>query len=436
MAEGEHTIISKIPRERLNQIAAKKLSALGIAVRLGAGRETLEGELAFAGRAANPLNGQIVPRARFAVEGHDCLRFLDPPLAALGPVPFYDVERTGALEARIAGRLQERGAALQDLAARLRALRLEPYLDPDRLVARAIVKTVQHAFELVGGPDGFAVARVAPVGGRPFDVAPGTAPVRLEDHPSPVDLELWLSSQAPLLEVAAKARAPRGGPPAAPLEPAPPPRNALTLGALVAAFGEDAIVAPTAPVELLREFASGGTHYRFVATREVGTAFRGRVIGPAGDAWADRFELASFPGIDRVTAAALGIREADAPAEEPAPGRDTSELGVPGHLVPHAGEVWVMNVVVEAAGPGEVRYVGTDIDGRPYGAARVLKRSAFEAVFARAGNGFRLLIVVEQVTAEGVVYRQLDAQRQPIGAPRKLASSVLVANFVPEAAAF
>ena len=48
MGEGEHTIIGKIPRERLNQIASRKLSALGIPVRLGADRETLEGELALA----------------------------------------------------------------------------------------------------------------------------------------------------------------------------------------------------------------------------------------------------------------------------------------------------------------------------------------------------------------------------------------------------
>src|SRR5512141_2441132 len=103
--EGEHTIIGKIPRERLNQIAGRKLSALGVPVRLGADRETLEGELAFAGRLAHPLTGAPIPRARFAVEGHDQLRFTDPPLSAVGPIAFYDVERTGALEQRIAVRL-------------------------------------------------------------------------------------------------------------------------------------------------------------------------------------------------------------------------------------------------------------------------------------------------------------------------------------------
>ena len=170
MGEGEHTIIGKIPRERLNQIASRKLSALGIPVRLGADRETLEGELAFS-RAIHPATGQPLPRARFMVVGHDRLRFTDPPLAALGAVPFYDHERASALEQAVAAALAERAAALQDVAARMRALRLEVGLDPDRFAVRAIVKTPSHAFELLGDPTAVRVSRVAPVGGRPFEVS-------------------------------------------------------------------------------------------------------------------------------------------------------------------------------------------------------------------------------------------------------------------------
>jgi hypothetical protein len=80
--------------------------------------------------------------------------------------------------------------------------------------------------------------------------------------------------------------------------------------------------------------------------------------------------------------------------------------------------------------------VGTDIDGRPYGAARVLKRTDFEAVFSRVGMGWRLLVIIDQVQGDHVLYRQLDPQRQPMGAPRRMATAVLVANFVPEASAF
>jgi hypothetical protein len=205
-------------------------------------------------------------------------------------------------------------------------------------------------------------------------------------------------------------------------------------------FGEDAVLAPNAMVELIQEFQHGGTRYRFVAAREMGTRFKGRLIGPNGDVWSDRFELADFPGTRKVVALALGVREAPGAGDPVGVGEATAAEGapahVPSHLQPHPGEVWVMNVVVEEAGTDEVRYVGTDIDGRPYGAARVLKRADFEAVFAHDRGGWRLLVQIDQVQDDHVIYRQLDRQRQPMGAPRKMAAAILVANFVPEAAAY
>ncbi len=439
MAEGEHTIISKIPRERLNQIAGRKLSALGIPVRLAADRETLEGDLAFATRVANPLGGLALARARFVVVGHDHLRFVDPPLSALPPVLFYDVERTGVLEARVADALGKRAALLHDLAARLRGLRLEAGFDADRLLVRAVVKTPGHAFELLAGPEGVRVSRVAPVVGKPFDVPVTFPAVSMEEHPSLTDLELWLDGMVAEMQAAAK----RGARPAeraeraqaARIEVTPPPRNALTLAQIVQAFGGDGVMAPNAPIELFQEFQHSGTRYRFVATREMGTLFKGRLIGPSGDVWSDKFEVSRFPGTLKVVAAALGAPAEPIEAALPPGAAPPEAAAVPDHLLPHAGEVWVMNVVVEQAGE-EVRYVGTDIDGRPYGAARVLKRTDFEAVFSRDRGGWRLLVVVDQVQDGSVLYRQLDPQRQPIGAPRRMAVSVLVANFVPEAAAF
>lgn len=437
--EGEHTIIGKIPRERLNQIASRKLSALGIPVRLGPDRETLEGDLAFAGRVLHPGTGLSIPRARFVVVGHDQLRFADAPLAALGPVGFYDHERMVQLEAAVAQALAQRVDTLQDVAARMRALRLEATIDPDRLAVRAVVKAPTHAFELIGAPDGVRVTRVAPVGGKPFEVHAEFPPLDLKGFGSATDVELFLSSSVARMQAAP----PR--PPPAPAAAAggavhatPAPRNALTLAVLSQVFGEDAMLAPNAMVELVQEFEHGGTRYRFVATREMGTRFKGRLIGPSGDVWADRFELGNFPGTAKVVALALGAAEPDTAPEAGAglPGAAGAGGEVPGHLQPHPGEVWVMNVVVEEAGGGEVRYVGTDIDGKPYGAARVLKRSDFEAVFAEDRGGWRLLIQIDQVQDGHVIYRQLDRQRLPMGAPRKMAAAILIANFVPEAAAY
>jgi hypothetical protein len=438
MSEGEHTIITKIPRERLNQIASRKLSALGVPVRLGADRETLEGELAFSGRVLHPANGRPIARGRFVVEGHDRLRFVDPPLAALAPVDFQAQERGAGIEQALLAALARHSAALRDASERLRALRIDAAIDADRLAMRAVVKTATHAFEILAGPEGARVARVAPVGGRPFEVSPQFPPLDLAAHATAAELEGYLAREVPRMLPTEPARPPSAPADRAALEATPPPRNALTLATLAAVFGEEATLAPNAMVELIQEFQHAGTRYRFVASREMGTCFRGRLIGPSGDVWSERFELADFPGTRKVVALALGAGEA-AHGAEAAPAVVSGaarSAEIPAHLQPHLGEVWVMSVVVEESGPDEVRYVGTDIDGRPYGAARVLKRPDFEAVFAQDRGGWRLLVQIEQVQDGQIIYRQLDRERQPIGAPRKMAAAVLVANFVPEATAY
>ncbi len=437
MGEGEHTIIGKIPRERLNQIASRKLSALGVPVRLAADRETLEGELAFQ-RLPHPATGQPITRARFAVVGHDQLRFLDAPLAALGEMSFYEHERVAALEQAIAAALAQRAAGLHEIELRLRALHLDAAVDPDRLAVRAIVKTQSHAFELLGGPEGVRVSRVAPVGGQPFEVPIDFPPLAIGELHSAAEVETYLADGVSRMRPAPEEPRPAASPTSTgAVEATPPSRNALTLADLVRAFGDDAVLAPNAAVELIQEFQHGGTRYRFVASREMGTRFKGRLIGPSGDVWAERFDLARFPGTHRVVAVALEAPEAvelPSPVDAAAEGGGSAEL--PQHLLPHPGEIWVMNVVIEEAGQDEVRYVGTDIDGRPYGAARILKRSDFEAVFNHEQGTWRLLVQVDQVQEGNVIYRQLDRSRQPVGAPRRMAAAILVANFVPEAAAY
>ncbi len=442
MGEGEHTIIGRIARERLNQIASRKLSMLGVPVRLGADRETLEGELGFSGRVVHPGTGQSISRARFVVAGHDRLGFVEPPLAALGPVDFYVHDRLLSLEQALATALAALHSQLEDVAARLRALQLEVTVDAERLQLRAVVKAPRHAFEILGAADGARVSRVAPVGGRPQEVAATFPPLDLRQFASGGELEEFLISSLPLMEIR----------PAAPPEPAqavastprlettPVPRNALTLALLAQVFGEDALLPPNAMVELVQEYQYAGTRYRFVASREMGTRFKGRLIGPNGDVWSDRFELSSFPGTLAVVSRALGAPSEQQAASIASPVELAGASGTPGelpqHLLPQPSEVWVMNVVVEEGGVDEVRYVGTDIDGKPYGAARVLKRSDFEAVFSQAHGGWRLLIQIDQVQEGSVLYRQLDQARQPIGAPRKMAAAILVANFVPEATAY
>ena len=191
MSEGEHTIIGKIPRERLNQIASRKLTALGVPVRFGADRESLEGELTF-GRVVHPATGQPIQKARFVVTGHDHLRFVDAPLSSLGPVNFYAHDKVAGIEQFVAQALQQRAAALQDVALRMRLARIDAQIDPERLVARAVLKTATHAFEIIGTSEGIRVTRVAPVGGTPYEVASDFPPLVLSEFPTATELEMYL----------------------------------------------------------------------------------------------------------------------------------------------------------------------------------------------------------------------------------------------------
>src|SRR5205823_372084 len=151
------------------------------------------GELAFtSGRVLHPATGAPIPKARFSVVGHDHLKFLDPPLAALGAIQFYDCDKLATLEHKLIQTLQKRASSLTNIAQRLRALRIEATVDHDRLAVRAVVQTTAHAFELLGGPDGIRVSRVAPVGGKPLEVPANFPPLVLEQHPTSTDLELYL----------------------------------------------------------------------------------------------------------------------------------------------------------------------------------------------------------------------------------------------------
>ena len=67
-----------------------------------------------------------------------------------------------------------------------------------------------------------------------------------------------------------------------------------------------------------------------------------------------------------------------------------------------------MNVVVEEARDGEVRYVGTDIDGRPYGAARVLQARRLRGGLRAGAGRVAAPRAVDQVQEGSVIYRQLD----------------------------
>src|SRR5687768_17853539 len=114
--------MATVPQERLNQIAQRRLAGLGLDAFVGQSG-VLEGKLALQG-VVIPGAAAPITRARFAVVSHDQLRFLDPPLAALAPLPFYDVKSTAELETRVRTVIEHRLRSLQQLTGDRKSTRL------------------------------------------------------------------------------------------------------------------------------------------------------------------------------------------------------------------------------------------------------------------------------------------------------------------------
>lgn len=427
--------VGAVSRERLTQIAARKLAALGIAVRPGADGQTLEGQLTFStGGVSHPIHGTPITGSRFRVVPHDKFLFLDPPLAALPPLIFFDLQEARGIEDRIGVALRVRLGFLRDLGNRMQTVGLTPRVDPDALILKSVVKSVSHNFEIVGTPEGVRVSQFVGRDGKATVVSGDYPALNLEEHESLIDLEIFLSDRVGEMAAAA-APAASASAAAAPavkrvLRSLPPPQGTLP-ASLLARFGADAAVNIGAGcIEVTQELEVDGERYRFSATHEAGSTFRGRLSGPAGERWSDRFDLGRFPGVHELATLVLEIR---AP-EVAAPEAEGQPAGVgPQQLAPQPGEIWVMNVLVERDDPQEIRYTCVDVSGRPYGAARVLPRADFERAFARQSTGWRLRIRIEGVQGQAVVYRQLDAQGQPGREPRSLRLDSLMGSFVPEA---
>lgn len=70
-------------------------------------------------------------------------------------------------------------------------------------------------------------------------------------------------------------------------------------------------------------------------------------------------------------------------------------------------------------------------------AARILRRQELEDIFVQSGGRWRLLIQMEEVRPDhSIVYRQLDARRQPRGEPKRMEGAILITTFIPEAMAY
>ena len=445
---------TKVPRARLNHLASRKLAALGLATQAGSDGETLEGAWVFQLPLVHPIREVPIPGARFQVVGHDRVCFTEAPLAALGPITFFDVETRMVVEQRVNAALQRRWGVLEKMRERMRALKLEVGFEPDRLLIRGLLTAPRHTFELLGGAEGVRVWRVTPNGKKPFELPRQVALLSLEAYAAAADLEAQLVRAAPRWEQTYGSPDPKDAPLALPMvsagnltvAPVPAAGESLSI-ALLKRFGEGASVKSNcARLEVSQEFYLDGTRYTFSALHQGGTSFEGRLTGPGGDRWAERFDVTRFPGIENFVATELHVsaKTAAAPpvsltpplAQAPTAPPAAAVSSIPDHLRPRPGEVWLMSVLIEEERDGEVRYVCMDTDGKPYGATRLLKRPDFDSVFAQERGGYCLRIHIDSVLGEVAGYHQLDPARQPRGTPKSLALAILVSTFVPESAAY
>lgn len=417
----------QIPQERLNEIAARRLRRLGLEGTPGP-TGALDGVAAFT-RLGEPLSQRPIPQAPFRVVGHDSLQFLSPPLSGLGPIQIHDLNERAELEARLADGMKKRLAGARAVAEEMGRLRLDAQLDPARLVAFCEVTASGRRFVIEGDASGCRIARLV-VGDSAREVGGAAAALHLGAFASLVDLELELSVRQGHLEVVAAAPASQPGPAAT--APAPLSRVQVDAGipptAIAARFGHEARVTG---FEVMEDFTDGKEAYRVTSRWTGGATFQTIVTkqaAPGQPLFADAVDPTRVPGTLELLAAVLGRAVAPAPAEE--------QLTDSTQILPRAGEVWIMSVLIEREDPQEIRYVLTDIDGRPYGAQRILKREDFLAVFTEERGAYRLRIRIEEMRGQQVVYRQLNAAGEAAPEARSVPYGTFATTFFPEAMAY
>jgi hypothetical protein len=435
----------RIPKERLNQIARRKLLALGIQNRPANDGQSLEGEIAILppAKLVNPCNQQDIAKIQFIVEGHDCLRMISPPaLSRMTPVQFYDFDNLAALIEQLQVVLNRRAAAVQILGKQVQQYGLQASLDADQMAVIASIELdIMSSVILEGDERGLFAARVEPRSSNIPSVALGNVPIDLAEFPDKVDLEIHLSH---LIEDAQKNQAAKTVRLPLASHKAPSAGDSsegslqgISIEQLTKAFGPGAVISTGLTVS--KDLQVGDQQIRFTARHQQGNTFSGRMNSSGGTSWKDDFDLDSFPGVEDFVAGKMGTPKVSAVTEPAAvPGQTgTEEELVFGYQLPVPGEVWVMNLLVEDESDTEIRYVGIDIDGQPYGAPRVLSKEIFLKTFAKVCSGsYRMLVSVTGVELGKVSYERLDSDRNQIPKQITCRLAPFVANFVPESAAY
>jgi hypothetical protein len=272
-----------------------RLRQLGLEVR-GEG-EGQQATLVLSEPLRNPVGGREVRHVTFHVQGDRLLPADPPEVVGLRPIPLGSVQGPREVEAEVADAFNEYLFHVQRRSAELRALGLNPQVDPVSLGLSTHLSEHGLALTLVADRQGhFQVAR-AVRDGHPLAVPQG----------HPFELSEFRERGALVGYLAALFGEPGPAAEAARTKPEVAGEGVLRFSQVLRAFGEGALVPPRSGLELLVVLEVEGRPYRFAAARVAGRTFRGLLAGAQGKVWAERFELDDFPGVVPLVAGLLKV---------------------------------------------------------------------------------------------------------------------------------
>jgi|CXWL01.1.fsa_nt_gi hypothetical protein len=267
--------------------------------KLGLVMEGSEAVLALTpGEARNPLTKDELTQVRFMVMG-DRLMVVDPaelvgaPLIHLG-----HIEDGDALTDLVLKNLADHIFQVDRRSSELTMLGLHPMVDAPSLQLSTKMQVEDFTFLLATDRMGnFRVSQA--IRGTVELTTSSARAFELSEFRERGALEAYL--MAMFADV-----------PPSTLLPSPTPLpvvaiRGIPLQDVIRAFGDDGTIPPKSSLEILVELKVGDRKYRFAAARLGGTTFRGLLAGSEGKLWAERFELADFPGPRELLAQALHI---------------------------------------------------------------------------------------------------------------------------------
>jgi hypothetical protein len=381
----------------------------------------------------HPLTKQPIRQISFDVVGHDHMVFSEPPaLKGLPAQNFYDYEEVDAIIDQIRIRLERRAAAVSQIAGRLGSLGIPSIVENESMLVLADVELDGFGVVVLQGNENGLLAQK--LIGSDQQITPlNDSIIDLNQVGQKNDLDMLLTS------IIYQAKTEEGLETLEPIadeveEEQEAASNIVTLSRLTGIMGEDTICAPG--LILYKELNVAGKTVHFSARYQKGQIFYGKISSDDGTNWDGEFDLATFPGIEDFVAGQMGTAqvestkptEATAPLEPAAPKTIEST-----YQLPFVGEIWVMKILIEEETPDEIRYVGVSVDGKPFGAPRVLSRADFMNVFNEVSKGvYQLQVEIVSVEDDLITYARLGPDHQWVGKPGTSKFAPFLANFIPE----